>query len=89
MLQDKTKDREDTWQFLNRRIEDGVHVQEVLNTSEESTRNVAQAVGSAFVTVSGKYIFSYGQHTGASVLTTFLFAHFQARNILGVNFNKR
>lgn len=51
MLQDKSKDREETWQFLNRRIEDGVHVQEVLSTSEDTTKNVAHAVGSAFETV--------------------------------------
>lgn len=52
MLQDRSKDRQDTWQFLNRRIEDGVHVQEVLNASEGTTKNVAHAVGSAFQTVS-------------------------------------
>lgn len=51
MLQDKSIDRQDTWEFLRRRIEDGVHVQEVLSASEDTTRNVANAVGSAFVTV--------------------------------------
>lgn len=51
MLQDKSTDRQDTWQFLMRRIEDGVHVQDMLNTSEDRTKNVAHAVGSAFQTV--------------------------------------
>lgn len=51
MLQDKSIDRQETWEFLKRRIEDGVHVQEVLNASEDTTRNVAHAVGSAFQTV--------------------------------------
>lgn len=51
MLQDKSTERQDTWQFLMRRIEDGVHVQDMLNTSEDRTKNVAHAVGSAFQTV--------------------------------------
>lgn len=51
MLQDKSKDHQDTWHFLSRRIEDGVQVQEMLNTSEDTTKNVAHAVGSAFQTV--------------------------------------
>lgn len=51
MLQDKSKDHQETWEFLRRRIDDGVHVQEVLNASEDTTKNVAHAVGSAFQTV--------------------------------------
>lgn len=70
MLQDKSKDHEDTWEFLHRRIEDGVHLQEVLNTSEESTRNVAHAVGSAFETVSILFTL-HGQQN--SVVNKFLF----------------
>lgn len=59
MLQDKSKDKAETWDFLNRRIEDGVHVQEVLSTSEGTARNAAHAVGSAFITVSS---ISYTHH---------------------------
>lgn len=86
MLQDKSVDRQETWQFLMRRIEDGVHVQEVLNKSEDTTKNVAHAVGSAFQTVCIHRCISI---INDSFLMFLIFPFLQARNILGINFNKR
>lgn len=51
MLQDKSADHKNTWEFLARRMEDGVQIQEFLSTSDERTRNVGRALGSAFETV--------------------------------------
>lgn len=51
LLQDKSPDHKNTWEFLARRMEDGAHIQEFLSTSDERTRNVGRAVGSAFETV--------------------------------------
>jgi len=59
MLQDKSMEHLDTWKFLERRIEEGNQIQEVLNVGDQTTK---KALNSAFLT---------------------------ARNILGINFNRR
>lgn len=51
LMQDNSPDHKNTWEFLGRRMEDGVHIQEFLSSSDERTRNVGRAVGSAFETV--------------------------------------
>ncbi|KAJ9582258.1 hypothetical protein L9F63_003387 [Diploptera punctata] len=46
MIQDKSTDFEDTWQFLGRRIEDASHVNEYLQQSGEVTQVAKEAVTS-------------------------------------------
>lgn len=62
MLQDSSSNYENTWKFLERRIADASVVHDVLVQSEMATKDLSQAVASAFIT---------------------------ARNILGLNFNRR
>lgn len=50
-MQDKSAEYQKTWEFLNRRMEDGVSIQNIFNDSDQKTKNVTQAVGSAFKTV--------------------------------------
>lgn len=49
LLQDKSPEHKSTWEFLSRRMEDGVHVQDFLSASDP--KNVGRALGSAFETV--------------------------------------
>lgn len=51
MLNDKSPDHKNTWEFLARRMEDGVHIQEFLGKSDVRTKNVGRVLGSAFETV--------------------------------------
>lgn len=62
MLQDKSPDHKNTWEFLERRIDEGIQIQEFFLNSDQKTKTMAQALGSAFQT---------------------------ARNILGINYNRR
>lgn len=62
LLQDKSPGYQQTWEFLERRMEEGIQIQEFLSTSDQKTKTVAKALGSAFQT---------------------------ARNILGLNYDKR
>lgn len=62
LLQDKSPGHQQTWEFLERRMEEGIQIQEFLSSSDQKTKTVAKALGSAFQT---------------------------ARNILGVNCDKR
>lgn len=49
MLQDKSTEHQDTWTFLERRIEEGHQIQEMLNVGDQTTK---KALNSAFLTVS-------------------------------------
>lgn len=49
MLQDKSMNHLDTWKFLERRIEEGHQLQEVLTIGDQTTK---KALSSAFLTVS-------------------------------------
>lgn len=49
MLQDKSIGHADTWTFLERRIEEGHQIQEILTTGDQTTK---RALNSAFLTVS-------------------------------------
>ena len=51
MLQDSTPGFEETWKFLERRMEEGNQLQKVLAISDEKTKNMTKALGSAFLTV--------------------------------------
>lgn len=62
MLQDKSPGYKNTWEFLERRMDEAIQIQEFLITSEQTTKTMGKALGSAF-------------HT--------------ARNILGINCDKR
>jgi ubiquinone biosynthesis protein COQ9 len=62
MLQDTSPDFIKTWEFLDRRIEDGVYIHNYIDNSGETTKNVQRSLTTAFET---------------------------ARNILGVNFDRR
>lgn len=50
MIQDKSPDHRDTWEFLHRRMDEGIQIQEFLITSDQKTRIVTKALGSAFQT---------------------------------------
>lgn len=52
MLQDKSVDYTETWEFLARRMEEGNQLQSVLALSDEKTKNMTKALNSAFLTVS-------------------------------------
>lgn len=56
MLTDTSTDYENTWKFLERRIEDASVVHELLLQSGEATQNLQHAVSTAFVTVSRIFI---------------------------------
>lgn len=62
LLQDKSPGHQQTWEFLERRMDEGIQIQEFLSSSDQKTQTIAKALGSAFQT---------------------------ARNILGVNCDKR
>lgn len=62
LLQDKSPEHQKTWEFLERRMDEGIQIQEFLSTSDQKTQKMAQALASAFQT---------------------------ARNILGINYDKR
>lgn len=79
MLQDKSTEYLDTWKFLERRIEEGHQIQEVLTVGDQTTK---KALNSAFLTVSLKFLYF------CLVLCNLLFLLFQARNILGLHFNR-
>lgn len=49
MLQDKSAGRTDTWTFLERRIEEGHQIQEILSSGDQTTK---RTLNSAFLTVS-------------------------------------
>lgn len=49
MLQDKSTGHTDTWTFLERRIEEGIQIQEILTVGDQTTK---KALNSAFLTVS-------------------------------------
>jgi ubiquinone biosynthesis protein COQ9 len=51
MIQDKSADFEETWNFLGRRIEDVSHLHSYLHQSGEVSQVAKEAVASAFVTV--------------------------------------
>lgn len=55
LIQDKSPNFEETWKFLDRRVEDAIHIQGVLNISDQA-KNVSDAVGSAFTTVSDLFL---------------------------------
>ena len=52
MLQDKSPDYVDTFKFLERRMEEAVMINKVLESSDEVTANFQNAVGAVFTTVS-------------------------------------
>lgn len=62
LLQDQSPGHQKSWEFLDGRMDEAIHIQEFLNTSDQKTQIMARALGSAFQT---------------------------ARNILGVNCDKR
>lgn len=50
MLQDKSPAHQQTWEFLERRMDEGIQIQELLSQSDEKTKIVAKAFNSAFQT---------------------------------------
>lgn len=50
LLQDKSPDHKQTWEFLERRMDEGIQIQEFLSNSDEKTKTMANALGSAFQT---------------------------------------
>lgn len=52
MLQDSSMGHQETWQFLERRLEEGYQLQAVLAMSDEKTKHLKTSLNSAFLTVS-------------------------------------
>lgn len=50
LLQDKSPDHQQTWDFLERRMDEGIQIQEFFLNSDQKTKSMAQALGSAFQT---------------------------------------
>lgn len=50
MLQDKSADHQKTWEFLERRVDEGIQVQEFLINSEHKTKTVTKALDNVFQT---------------------------------------
>lgn len=50
LLQDKSPDHQQTWEFLQRRMDEGIQIQEFLSTSDQKTKTMAKALDSAFQT---------------------------------------
>lgn len=50
LLQDKSPGHQQTWEFLERRMDEGIQIQEFLSTSDQKTQTMAKALGSAFQT---------------------------------------
>lgn len=50
LLQDKSPGHQQTWEFLDRRMDEGIQVQEFLSSSDQKTQTMAKALGSAFQT---------------------------------------
>lgn len=50
LLQDKSPDHKQTWEFLERRMDEGIQIQEFFLNSDQKTKTMAQALGSAFQT---------------------------------------
>lgn len=50
LLQDKSTDHQQTWEFLERRMDEGIQIQEFLGNSDNKTKKMANALGSAFQT---------------------------------------
>lgn len=59
LIQDKSPNYEETWKFLDRRIEDAIHIQGVLSISDQATTNMSNALGSAFTTVIFSFFFHF------------------------------
>lgn len=50
LLQDKSPDHKATWEFLERRMDEGIQIQEFFSNSDQKTQTMAKALGSAFQT---------------------------------------
>lgn len=50
LLQDSSLGHQKTWEFLERRMDEGMQIQEFLSTSDQKTKTMAKALGSAFQT---------------------------------------
>ncbi|XP_055301489.1 ubiquinone biosynthesis protein COQ9, mitochondrial [Sitodiplosis mosellana] len=50
LLQDKSPNHQQTWEFLERRMDEGIQIQEFLSDSDQKTKTMANALGSAFQT---------------------------------------
>lgn len=50
LLQDKSQEHRQTWEFLEARMDEAIQIQEFLSTGDEQTQKVAKALGSAFQT---------------------------------------
>lgn len=51
MLQDKTPNKKDTWEFLERRVEEAIFINKLFEQRDGSTFELKNAVSTAFVTV--------------------------------------
>lgn len=51
MIADKSAGHEETWKFLDRRLEEGHQLLEALQLTDATTKNMTRAVNSAFLTV--------------------------------------
>lgn len=91
MLQDNSEDHKQTWMFLERRIKDATQIHSVLTATsdmaipEQALNRATEAASAAFTTV---IISSFKYYSTPMVFLTINFVCFQARNILGLNWNR-
>lgn len=50
LLQDKSPEHQETWKFLERRIDEAILFLEFISTTDQKTQNMGKALGSAFQT---------------------------------------
>lgn len=81
MLQDKSAGFAETFNFLERRIDEAATLNKVLEQSDEVSANMKNAVRSVFSTVRISKLLLIGSKK--------VFFLPQARNIIGLNFQRR
>lgn len=50
LLQDQSPGHQKTWEFLEKRMDEAIQIQEFMNSSDQKTQTMAKALGSAFQT---------------------------------------
>lgn len=79
LIQDNSPEHKETWTFLNRRLTEAIQLHDMLLKSDLASQGAKDTVAAAFITVSAAVLF---------LLCSMVVLIFQARNILGLNWNR-
>lgn len=95
MLQDTSEDHKETWLFLDRRIQDAVQIYAILSSSVDTSspgqalNRATEATTAVFITVNKVRQFCFcSPRLRACCESRLIMSLFQARNILGLNWNR-